>query len=483
MHKDSLKINMSLNVIRSVVGILTPLITFPYVTRILKVDGIGSVTFANSIVAYFIMIADLGIKMYAIGHAPAYKSNIAQMRSFVNSIFSINIISTLFSYLLLFTIVYLTPQLREHSVLILILSGQIFLNTIGVEWLIIVYEDFKFVTIRTIAVNICFIINLLVFVRNAEDLLLYAFLLVFANGCMNVSNLLHSRKYCKFSLTKSLNFNKHLKPILLLFLTQATILVYVSSDTTILGLICGSYYVGIYAVAAKLYTVLKSVIAAVIAAAIPRMSATFGQNDDRAFSKIGEEAYLTMCTIVVPIIVGTIVLAPSIVDILAGKDYADAVLSVRILSISLFFCIGAYFWGQAVLIPVGKESLLFRITLLSAFFNVLFNLLLIPIWTFNAAAATTLLSEALTYFFCRFYGRKFINFPQEYSVIFKSVIGSIFILLIAFILSLFNLPILVYLILTVIFSIILYFYVEYFLHNEIIFKLVNNMKLTFGKWM
>lgn len=473
---STLKTNMTLNVIRSLMNIIAPLITFPYITRVLGVEVFGKVAFADSIVAYFIIMADLGVKMYAIGRGPALREKEDDIRRFASSVFTINVLSTLVSFLMLTLIIWTTPQLKDYVLILSVLSLQVLLTTIGVEWIFLVYEDYKYITIRTLIIRILFIFSLFAFVKKNSDVYVYTFLIVASTFTISAINYIHARRYCKISLTRHIDFHKHLKPILLLFSTQAAIMIYISSDTTILGFLCGPIIVGIYAVSAKLYSILKSIVAAIVEASIPRMSATYGSKDLEAFVNTGKEAYSTMVTIIVPLIVGTIVLAPSIIDIIAGEEYYDAVLPVRILAVSLFFCIGAYFWGQAILVPIGKENLLFRATLMSGGLNLFFNFLLIPLWEYNAAALTTLGSEAFTFFYCRYKSRPYLMLPKEFNFLFKCIIGSSVIIVLSFIVGKINLPLLVNMAIIVVLSIISYGVIECKLNNEIVIGLMKKLK-------
>lgn len=95
MKKKSLTVNAFLNGFRSVINMLFPLITFPYVSRVLSVDGIGIYNFSNTYVSYFILIAGLGVSTYAVREGAKYRNNKKKMGEFSSEVFSINIIATI----------------------------------------------------------------------------------------------------------------------------------------------------------------------------------------------------------------------------------------------------------------------------------------------------------------------------------------------------------------------------------------------------
>lgn len=122
----SLKINVLLNTLRSVLNIIFPLITFPYVSRILGADNLGIYNFSSSFVSYFILIAGLGINTYAIREGAKYRDNREEISNFSSEVFSINMLSTLIAYILLITILLLFKNLQDYTICIIIFSIQIF---------------------------------------------------------------------------------------------------------------------------------------------------------------------------------------------------------------------------------------------------------------------------------------------------------------------------------------------------------------------
>lgn len=128
-------LNAFLNSLRSVLNIIFPLITFPYISRKLTVEGIGIYNFSSSIVSYFLMIAALGISGYAIREGAKYRNNEDKIERFSSEVFTINMASTLVAYVLLFLCLIIFSKLRSYTLCILIFSLQIFFTTIGTEWM------------------------------------------------------------------------------------------------------------------------------------------------------------------------------------------------------------------------------------------------------------------------------------------------------------------------------------------------------------
>ena len=162
----SLKKNAILNSIRNILRLIFPLITIPYVSRMLGVENVGKYSFAFSIISYFIILSKLGIETFAVREGSKYRDNKAKFNDFASEIFTINILSTLISYILLIICLFFLPQLSEYKLLIEILSLEILLTTLGCEWVYIINEDYTYITIRSIIFQTISLIMLLTFIKN-----------------------------------------------------------------------------------------------------------------------------------------------------------------------------------------------------------------------------------------------------------------------------------------------------------------------------
>ncbi len=468
MKEKSIKINMILNGIKGLLSVLFPLITFPYVSKILGVENIGKYNFADSIINYFILLAGLGISTYAIREGAEIREDKEKINIFSKEIFTINIFSTILSCLFLFLLVLIVPKFENYTLLLFILSFQILFRTIGIEWIYSIYEDYKYITIRSILFQLLSFILLFLFVHSENDLYIYTIIVVLSTVGSNIINFFHSRKYCHITLTKKSNVRKHMKPILLLFATTVAITIYVNSDITILGFLTNDSSVGFYSVSTKIYTIIKSLLASIVLVSIPRFSAFLAQNKKEEFKRTAEDIYKTLLTFVIPSIIGIIVLRNEIILIVSNVTYLPASSSLAFLSIAIFVCLGAYFWGQAMLVPLRQEKKVLKITIISAIVNIGLNVVFIPFWKENAAAITTIIAETIAFLYCKHETSKIIKLGKFYPIFFKSLIGSMPIIIIELTITRFISNFLVSTLLVIFISIVVYVIMEVLLKNEII---------------
>ncbi len=396
MQEKSIKRNSILNVIKTISSILFPLITFPYISRVLMPENVGKVNFGISYISYFSMIASLGITTYAIRECSSVRDDKMILGKKASEIFSINICTTVVSYILLAVSLLLFQRLDSYRILIIIQSTSILFTTLGADWLNSAMEDFKYITLRTIAFQIISLLLMFCLVKTPDDYLKYAAISVFSSSGANIVNIFYRRKFCKVSFTKSMNWRKHFKPILLLFVMILAQTIFSSADQTMLGFMKGDYEVGIYSTAHKIENIISQVVSSLAWVVMPRMSLYFAEEDYIKVNQMLKKTLSLLMCIGVPSIAGVCVLAREIVMIIGGTSYLDAALPLMILMFSFAFSlVGGSFLGNMVLLPSKQENTYMWICCITAVFNVVLNFILIPYGGAKAAAFTTALSSLL----------------------------------------------------------------------------------------
>lgn len=476
MKPKSLKINAFLNTLRSVLSMIFPLITFPYVSRILGAEGLGAYNFSNSVISYFLLLAALGVSTYAVREGAKYRDDKEKMSQFASQIFSINLLSTLFSYLVLFITILAYSKLHNYLICILIFSLQIIFTTIGTEWLYSIYEDYSYITIRSIAFNILSIVLLFLFVRESDDYLIYAGITVLANAGSNVMNFIHGKSICKIKFTFSMNLEKHIKPILIIFASNLSILIFVNSDVTLLGIMKNAYTVGIYSVSVKIYSVLKTVLSASLIVTVPRLAALYGKKKINEYQKTSSDIFNYLIFTTVPAMVGLFMISDDIIVILSGNKFISATPSLRLLSLALIFSISGWFYSECILIPAKLEKIVLISTSVSAIVNIVLNVLLIPDFSENAAAFSTVIAELLNMMIMVIYGTRIVRINYFRKNLFSVCIASIGICICCLTVKLLNLGCILETILCIVSSVIVYIILLVLLKNQVLIKQLSLLK-------
>lgn len=470
----SLSLNAFLNTIRNILNMVFPIITFPYVSRILGAHNLGIYNFSNTYVNYFLLLAALGINTYAIREGAKYRDNREEINKFVGQIFSINLVATVISYLLLASTLILFNELKMYAICILIFSIQIIFTTIGVEWIYSIYEDYAYITIRSIVFKILSIILLFIFVKKPDDYLIYAGITVFASIGSNILNYIHINKFCDLKFTLNMHIKEHIKPILIIFASNIAIMIYVNSDITILGLMKSAYIVGIYTVSTKIYSVLKTVLSSALIVTVPRLSMLFGKKKWDEYQKVASYVFNLLLMLTLPTTAGLIATSKNVIILIAGEKYASATCSLQLLSIAIIFSIFSWFYNDCILIPAKNEKIVLYSTIFSAILNILLNILLIPTFSLNAAAFSTIIAELVGMIISVHFGRKVITIQNLKHSFFTVIIASSFVYIVAILPNfLFSMNALLSLIVSAILSLITYVFILVFLKNEIMLSILK----------
>ncbi len=422
-NAPSLQKNAVMSGLNMGLSLIFPLITLPYVSRVLGVENIGKYNFSNNFVSYFILIATLGVNTYGIRECAKVREDSDKASAFVSQIFSINMVTTFASYLLLFAILFGFESFASYRGCVLIFSSTLLFTGLGVEWVYKAYEQFTYITVRNAVFKLAALGLLFILVHDEGDYLKYAAVTVFATCGSSLLNFIHSRKFCRIRITRHIDWSVHMRPLIILSASAIAVHIYNSSDTLMLGLITNEYYVGLYAISSKIYLMAKSILLALLSVAIPRLSIMI--SDRKRFGVLVGKIADVMNFFALPLVIGIFLISDEIVCILAGQDYLGASPSLKILSIAIICSMYAWISSECVLIPAGREKESFISTGIAACINIGLNFVLIPLWNVNAAAVTTVIAEGFVMVFCTLKTKGIVNVKFFHKETGKALMGCI----------------------------------------------------------
>lgn len=431
IKRKSISLNSFIFSVKSVLTVLFPLITYPYALRVLGVNNMGRYNFINSIIGYFLLLGSLGIVSYARRDGAIIRNDRKKISQFASEVFSCNMILTIISYIILIWCIFSVDRIRNEYILALVLSVSMFLTVFGVEWVYSVYEDYIYITIRQIVMQIVSMVLLFLLVQDSDDLIMYSVISIIASASGNIFNFVHSRKYCDIIFTFKCNFRKHLPKTLVFFANAMMITIYANTDQTMLGFMCGDYSVGLYGTSVKIYHVLGSILTAASIVGVTTLTNFIGSNEIEAYNRSAVHIFSIIVTLTVPLVIGGVIFAHEIISLFGGIEYIEAVNSLIILIIGLLGYAMAVFWGQCVLVASGQEKSLLYITAVSAVINLIGNFIFIPYFKQDAAAFTTLLSEAVTALLTWYIGKKIVKIDSGMKIIAQAFIGGIFVIVVS----------------------------------------------------
>lgn len=381
--------------IGTVSGFLFPMITFPYVSRVIMAEGMGQVQFYTSIINYVILLSSLGIPMYAIREIARVRDKVTDLTRTTIEIILLNLILNIIGYAIIFLLCFTVKEIMENIPLFLLLSISIILTTIGCPWFFSGIEDFKYVTIRGLVIKVICVIYLFLFVHDKSDLMNYAAYTVFGSIGNNILNFIRLRKYIRLDnfIIKELNIWRHLKPAFAIFVFNLVTSIYVNLDKVMVGFLKDNESVGYYTAATTISHIFLTAVTSLGTVMLPRLSNLVKQGDMDTFNRLAKKSYCFVVTISLPICGGLIILAPSLIRIFSGEGFVPAISTLQIIS-PIIVAIGiSSLVGMQVLYPLGKIKIVTISTIFGAIINLLLNIFLIPKFAQNGAASATVCAE------------------------------------------------------------------------------------------
>lgn len=474
--KNNIFINYLYNASYSLLNVIIPIITIPYVSRVLLATGVGSVSYAQNIVTYFVLVASLGIPNYGIREIAAGGNDLEKRSKIFFEILFINIVSTLFSFVLYLLFICLYGAELENILLYYIFGITILLNAFNIDWFYRGIEEFKYITMRSCFVKLCSLAAIFCFVHKQEDIYVYALILSLSTSVNYIFNILHVNKYVRFTQISLRQCLKRIKSISLMFATAVAVEIYAQVDTTMIGIISGTVYVGYYANVIKLTRIVATIIAAIGAVILPRLTSYYVNKDYHGMSELVKKIVEYILYISIPAMAGLITLSKYIVLVLFGNDFIPSVLTLRILAVLIpILCVGNIF-GTQLLTVLHKEKDLSISVFAGAFVNVLLNSFLIPQYQQNGAAAASVMTELTVLIVQILVTRSLVKVKINFFTIIKTVMQTISMVIVLLIIQTFNVSNLVCLSVSVCVGPIIYFIAGIVLKNELNQELIYKLR-------
>lgn len=477
MKNKSIAKNTIVYTIRIITSMIFPLITFPYISRILSPEGIGEYNFSSSVISYFSLLAGLGISTYAIREGAKVRDNKEKLEKLAQEMFTINIISTFVAYLLFIIVINVVPSFKDYRMILFILSLALPLSMLGTEWIFSIYEDYTYITIRSIAFQIISLILMFIFVKDKGDVNVYAIITVISNAGTNIFNFTYAKKYFRHKFVLSKNLIMHLQPIFILFASAIASQVYINLDTTMLGIVKGNYDVGLYSAATKIYNIVRSLLTAFITVITPRLTYYFSQRQkNNEYNKLLKSSLNGYAAIVFPAGIGIFCISRQALLLIAGQEYVQASLSLKILGIALIFSTLGSYVANEVLIISGQERKILLATITGATVNFLGNIILIPYLSYVGAALTTLIAEIIVFGMQIHFAKRYLRIVDYLDSLIKMMVSCVPMIIISSIIESYNFYYIVQILLIIIFAVFTYAIMMIIMHHEIVNIVVNYIK-------
>ena len=475
---QSVKVNYILNLINTGTQMLFPLITFPYICRVIEADGIGQINFFQSIISYISLFTCLGIPMYAIREIARNRSDVVQMNRTAMEILLLHSMLTLVGYAIVAILCLTVPQIQVNIPLFLILSLTIFFTAIGCEWFYQGIEDFKYITIRGLIIKTVSVVLLFIFVKSKTDLLYYGCYTVFGVLGGNIFNFFRLRKYIHREniIFSELHIKRHIKPVLKVFSFSVVTSIYLQLNTVLLGFLKNALAVGYFAAATKVMQMLLTMSACLGSVMMPRASHLIAENREDEFNRLIQKSYDFTLAIALPMTIGLIFCAPSLITALCGVKFEHSILPSQIIAPIILMVAISNVFGIQVLFPKGKINVVTLCCGIGAVADLILNLCLIPFFSYIGTSIAYLGAEVATTVSMYFIGRKYIPIIYFKKSYLTYALGCIVMALALYGISLLQLPTLTILLLQGCSGVLAYFIILCICKDEMLVQILSKIK-------
>lgn len=411
---SSIKKNFFYSTFLTISNYVFPLITYPYVSRILQVEKIGLCNFIDSVINYFMLFSMLGISTYGIREIAKNKNNTEKINHTFYDLISVNIFMSIIAIIILLISLNFSNVLNENKDLVYVGICKLLLNIFLVEWFYKGIEDFKYITIRSFIVKCIYVISIFLFVKTQSDYVIYYIITVGMFVLNAFCNIIHIHKYISIKYIR-FNLSHYFKPLCIFGLYSILTSMYTSFNVMYLGVVSSPTEVGYYTTATKLYGIFIGIFTAFTGVMLPRMSAIVSENNTKEFNRLLLKSYDALLGFSLPITFIGILCAPEIILFIAGNGFEGAITPMRIV-MPLVFIIG---YEQVIimqiLMPLKKDNAILINSVCGAVVGILLNILLVNRLKAVGSAFVWVCSEMTVLLIAQYFVSKYTNhrFPLK----------------------------------------------------------------------
>lgn len=391
MKEKSIKRNYIYNVTYQVLILIIPLITMPYVSRVLTADGVGIYSYGSSIATYFVIAATLGTTAFGQRAISYVQGSIEERsRAFWELVIFRAVTSavSLGAYFILYTV-----TLKNSGALYLILALNVINVFFDISWFFQGLEEFGRIVVRNLIFRILQLAAIFIFVKSPADLNKYALILTGFAVLGNVSLWpMLKGKICKVRGIKPF---KDFKVIIQFFIPTVAIQVYAVLDKSMIGWFTGSDAEnGFYSQAETIAKVALTVVTSLGTVMTPRISRYFKECNFDKMAEFLYKSYRFTFLLAVPIVFGIVAVSSVLIPLFLGGGYEPCIRLLQVFSLIVLFIGLSNANGMQLFVPTGRQNMLTVTVTSGAVVNVILNLILIPRYAAMGACIATVIAEA-----------------------------------------------------------------------------------------
>ena len=422
--KNTVTRNYIYNTLYQLLAIALPVITTPYLSRVLGAENIGIFSYTTSVTAYFILLGSLGVAIYGQREIAYVHKNKDNASKTFFEIFLLKLITMIVS-ILLFSVIFVIRR-NSYNMYYMILILELLSNVFDICWFFQGFEDFKKVVFRNLMIKLISVACIFLFIKTKEDLIYYFIIYASSSLLSNFSLWLYLPKYIDKVSLKSLNIFRHLKPVFIMFIPQIAIQIYTVLDKTMIGkIINNKAEVGFYTQGEKIIKLLLVIVSSLGTVMLPRIAKKFAEKDNNSIKRYLNKSFNFTLLISLPLVLGLILVSNDFVPIFFGEGYDKVSIIMKIISPIIIFIGISGIIGYQYFLPTKHQKEYTTSVIIGAISNFTINLFLIPKYGAIGAAVGTVFAEFLVALVEMIIARKFFDYKLLLRENYKYILFSI----------------------------------------------------------
>lgn len=393
---SSLKKNLAYNVAYQILVIILPLITAPYVSRVLGADGLGTYSYIFSIVTYFGLFGMLGIANHGNRSVALVRDNRQKVSEAFSNTYIIQLCTTVIALLLYFLFIYC--WFSGDKTIAYIESIIVLSYVLDITWFFFGLEQFAVTVTRNAIIKIATVVAIFIFVRSREDLWIYALIMSCGMLFSQIYLWLRIRKYADFCKPSWSQVKSNIKPVLMLFIPAIAYSIYKLLDKVMLGAMSSTSQVGLFDNAEKIINIPSSLITAFGTVMMPRITVLLGTGDEHRISYLNKISVRYFTLLVVGAAFGLAGICNVLAPVYFGSEFVGSAPIIAGLGFSLIFVTWANVIRTQYLIPNKLDKPYVISSVIGALANLAVNIILIPKFAGIGAMIGTIIAEFTVFF-------------------------------------------------------------------------------------
>lgn len=421
MKQKSLKVNYFYNMIFTCLNLIFPLITAPYVSRVLGPENLGKVNFATAFANWFILLSAFGTIAYGVREVAKVKEDKDKLNKLFSELLVIKFFITLILIIVYFFIIITIGKFSNELNLYLIFSVNIMLNIFNIDWFYQGIENYRYITIRSGGLKLISIISMFMMIKTEESYVIYGAITIFASSFGNILNYLYSKNFVSFTI-KNIDIKRHLSKLIIFFMSSLIVSCYTMLDQILVGFLIGDSGVAFLNRCKQVIIITTSLTLALNTVIIPR--ATFYYENNRTeYDKLisGSINYIYILTL--PCMVGIMFLSEEIMMLLGGEEFLQASKLLSIMSVYILLNALSNWNYNQILLPTDNEKKGIKTQVIMALVSIISNFILLPIIGYIGAGITSISVELLGVIINMIYTKKIRDYKIITSNLIKYIIG------------------------------------------------------------